>query len=87
MSIKEMSDIVSENEKKFVSGADMKKSTANKPLKGRGRPRKKDEDKATEQLFINVTPSEKETIEAKAKEIGISVSALVKIGIKKILEF
>lgn len=54
---------------------------------GRGRPKKNSEDKATEQIFINVTPAEKKEIENKAKEVGISVSSLGKIGFKKILDF
>jgi len=50
-----------------------------------GRPKKDPQDRASEQIFINVTKEEKERIEAKAKELGISVSALAKISIAQFM--
>lgn len=72
----------SENENKFIAAADMSKGTKKKG----GRPKKNPEEKATEQIFINVTKDEKVKIEAKAKELGISVSALCKISLAQFIK-
>jgi hypothetical protein len=53
----------SEKEKAFIKNADMKKTTKGKG----GRPMKAPEDRATEQIFVNVTAGEKEKIESFAK--------------------
>jgi len=50
-----------------------------------GGPKKDASEKASEQIFINVTPAEKAKIEAYAKELGISVSALCKISLAKFI--
>lgn len=80
--IKDIDDIdTSEKENKFIAAADMSKA---KKKKG-GRPKKEPRQKASEQIFINVTPDEKVKIEAKARELGISVSALCKISLAKFM--
>ena len=78
--IKDLDDL--ENTQKtnqFIAAADMSKAKKNKG----GRPKKDAADKASEQIFINVTVDEKAKIEAHAKELGISVSALCKISLAK----
>jgi len=78
--IKDLDDL--ENTQKtnqFIAAADMSKAKKNKG----GRPKKDASDKASEQIFINVTVDEKAKIEAHAKELGISVSALCKISLAK----
>lgn len=82
MAIKEMNDIKKDTKKTddFVKGADLKKGIIKSKA---GRPKKSEEDRATEQIFTNVTPVEKERIEAHAKKIGISVSALVKVALAR----
>ncbi|WP_428739831.1 plasmid mobilization protein [Sulfurimonas sp.] len=72
----------SEKENKFIAAADMSKGKKNKG----GRPKKEPGQKASEQIFINVTPDEKVKIEAKAQELGISVSALCKISLAEYLK-
>ena len=72
-----------DKENKFISSADMSKGTIKKN-KG-GRPKKEASKKATEQIFINVTPDEKAKIEDAAKELGISLSALCKISLSKFI--
>lgn len=84
MAIKEISDLddSTKKENKFISGADMKKTKQNRG----GRPKKSQEDKANEVVSANVTVAEKEAIEASAKQMGISVSALIKISLNKFVE-
>lgn len=86
MAIADMEDLKKSSEKeekenKFISGADMKKGKRNKG----GRPKKAKEEKATEVLIANVTIDEKKAIEAVAKKMGISVSALIKISLSKFI--
>ncbi|MDY0138916.1 MAG: hypothetical protein RBR50_04390 [Candidatus Izemoplasmatales bacterium] len=76
--IKDLDELeISQKTSKFIASADMSKAKKNKG----GRPKKDANDKASEQIFINVTASEKVKIESKAKELGISVSALCKISL------
>jgi len=70
-----------EETNKFIAAADMSKGKKNKG----GRPKKDASEKASEQIFINVTQAEKAKIEAHAKELGISVSALCKISLAKFI--
>jgi hypothetical protein len=80
--IKEIQEI-EDKELQFISGADMKKK-----VKGAGgRPKKAEKDKATQHILVNLTLAEKEVAEAKAKELGLSLSALAKIGLKKMISF
>jgi len=82
MPIKEIDDL-EEKEKKFINSADMNKLKKNRG----GRPKKEVAEKASEQIFINVTKLEKKAAEDKAAELGISLSSLAKIGLKKMMEF
>jgi hypothetical protein len=80
--IKDLDDLDrSEEASKFIAAADMSKAKKNKG----GRPKKDAAQKASEQIFINVTPTEKAKIEEHAKELGISVSALCKISLNKFI--
>lgn len=80
--IKDLDDLEStEKEKKFIQSADMSKAKKNKG----GRPKKDASEKASEQIFINVTKDEKVKIEESAKALGISVSALCKISLAKFI--
>ena len=80
--IKDLDDLdTSEKTNRFIAAADMSKG---KKYKG-GRPKKDASEKASEQIFINVTQAEKAKIEASAKELGISVSALCKISLTKFI--
>lgn len=80
--IKDLDDLqITEKENKFIKSADMSKAKKNKG----GRPKKDASDKSSEQIFINVTKDEKNKIEASAKELGISVSALCKISLAKFI--
>jgi hypothetical protein len=80
--IKELDDLdFTENETSFIKAADMSKVKKNKG----GRPKKGANEKASEQIFINVTKDEKIKIESAAKELGISISALAKIAINKFI--
>jgi hypothetical protein len=83
---KDMDDLEEQTSKKkeadFLSGADMQK----KKKGAGGRPKKAAGEKATEQIFINVTKDEKLQIEEEAQNLGISVSALCKIAIKKYMQ-
>ena len=80
--IKDLDDFdTSEKTNKFIAAADMSKGKRNKG----GRPKKEASQRATEQIFINVTPGEKAKIEAHAQELGISVSALCKISLAKFI--
>lgn len=80
--IKDLDDLqITEKENKFIKSADMSKANKNKG----GRPKKDASDKSSEQIFINVTKDEKAKIEASAKELGISVSALCKISLAKFI--
>jgi len=67
-----------EKEQAFIKNADMKKTTKGKG----GRPKKATEDRATEQIFVNVTAGEKEKIEAFAKDMGFPLSSVVKLALK-----
>ena len=81
--IKDLYDLeITDKENKFIKSADMSKGKKNK--KG-GRPKKDVNEKASEQIFINVTKDEKAKIESAAKELGISISALAKIAINKFI--
>lgn len=78
--IKDLDDLeTTQKADKFIAAADMSKAKKNKG----GRPRKDAAEKASEQIFINVTVNEKVKIEAQAKALGISVSALCKISLAK----
>ena len=80
--IKDLDDLqITEKENKFIKSADMSKAKKNKG----GRPKKDASQKASEQIFINVTPIEKAKIEKVAQELGISVSALCKISLAKFI--
>jgi len=80
--IKELDDFdITEQETTFIQAADMSKIKKNKG----GRPKKAANEKASEQIFINVTKDEKAKIESAAKELGISISALAKIAINKFI--
>jgi capsid protein len=80
--IKDLDDLdASEKTNKFIDAADMSKGKKNKG----GRPRKDASEKASEQIFINVTPGEKAKIEDHAKKLGISISALCKISLAKFI--
>ncbi len=80
--IKDLDELdTSEKENKFIAAADMSKGKKNKG----GRPKKDANEKASEQIFINVTKDEKAKIETHAKEMGISVSALCKISLAKFI--
>ena len=71
MAIKETQEF-DEKIESFIKSADMKKGG-----KG-GRPKKIEADKLTEQLFINCTKKEKESIKEKALKMRMSVSNYVK---------
>jgi len=80
--IKDLDDLqITEKENKFIKSADMSKAKKNKG----GRPKKDASQKASEQIFINVTLTEKAKIEKAAQELGISVSALCKISLAKFI--
>ncbi len=80
--IKDLDDLENtEKEKKFIKSADMSKAKKNKG----GRPKKDASEKASEQIFINVTKDEKVKIEESAKALGISVSALCKVSLAKFI--
>ena len=80
--IKELDDLdITEKETSFIKAADMSKVKKNKG----GRPKKDENEKASEQIFINVTKDEKTKIESVAKELWISISALAKIAINKFI--
>ncbi len=83
MEIPELDDLSDEKntskEEEFIKKADMKKAVKNKG----GRPKKAEDDKATEQIFTNLTKNEKKKVEAFAKDMGIATSSLVKISLKK----
>ena len=80
--IKDLDELdTSEKENKFIAAADMSKGKKNKG----GRPKKDANEKASEQIFINVTKDEKAKIESAAKELGISISALCKISLAKFI--
>jgi len=79
--IRDLDELDTEEEtNKFIAAADMSKGK-----KKGGRPKKDARDKASEQIFINVTPAEKARIEKSAKALGISVSALCKISLAKFI--
>jgi DNA-binding transcriptional regulator YiaG len=85
MEIADIDELESNSSKNaFIENADMKKTSkaANEKRKP-GRPKKSDEDKATEQVFVNLTKAEKLKIDNFAKSLGISTSSLVKISLSK----
>lgn len=59
----------------FIKAADLRKSTKGKG----GRPKKSEAEKATSQLFVNLTAAEKEKVQAYAKKMGVGVSPLLKM--------
>jgi len=72
----------------FINSADMK--TTSKITKENldekrkpGRPKKSIDEKATQQVFVNLTKDEKLRIEKYAQSMGISTSALVKVALSK----
>ena len=68
----------------FINSADMKSTTPSSQEKRKpGRPKKNSDDKATQQVFVNLTKDEKIRIEKYAKSMGISTSALVKVALSK----
>ena len=68
----------------FINSADMKSTTQVSHEKRKpGRPKKNIDDKATQQVFVNLTKDEKIRIEKYAKSMGISTSALVKVALSK----
>ena len=82
MDIKEIDDLdttTTDKEKAFINKADMKQASKNKG----GRPKKADSEKATEQIFVNLTKDEKKKVEAFAKDMGIALSSLVKVSLKQ----
>lgn len=80
--IKDLDDLESsKKENQFIKSADLSKAKKNKG----GRPKKDANEKASEQIFINVTKDEKAKIEESAKALGISVSALCKISLAKFI--
>jgi len=89
MDIADMDDFEDNSSKSaFINSADMKSSSnilleklqeKRKP----GRPKKSIDEKATEQVFVNITKDEKLRIEKYAKSMGISTSALVKVALSK----
>ncbi len=85
MEIADIDDFEQESGKNaFIENADMKTtSVALKEKRKPGRPKKSDEDKASEQVFVNLTRTEKEKIDKFAKSLGISTSSLVKISLSK----
>ncbi len=81
MPIRDMDDF-NNNDKinAFVKNADMKNDvTKNKG----GRPKKSDEEKANKQIFVNLTKDQKDKLESYSKDLGISVSAVVKMALNK----
>jgi len=72
MAIKETNEF-NEVEEQFINEADMKNK------KKGGRPKKNEDEKLTEQLFINCTKIEKQKIEIQAKKMRMSVSNFVKL--------
>lgn len=80
--IKDLDELeTTKKENTFIKSADMSKAKKNKG----GRPKKDASQKASEQIFINVTPTEKAKIEKTAQELGISVSALCKVSLAKFI--
>lgn len=69
----------------FINNADMKSTQVEEPQNKRkpGRPKKELEEKATQQVFVNLTKDEKTRVEKYAKSMGISTSALVKVALSK----
>ena len=82
-SIKDLDDLdLLESEEVFIKSADMNKTVKNKG----GRPKKSPEKRASEQIFVNLTKDEKLKIESYANELGISISAMVKIALVKFMD-
>lgn len=72
----------------FINSADMKSTSklSNDKINEKrkpGRPKKNIDEKATQQVFVNLTKDEKVRIEKYAKSMGISTSALVKVALSK----
>lgn len=85
MNIADMDEFEDNSSKSaFINSADLKNSTQVLGEKRKpGRPKKNIDDKATEQVFVNLTKDEKIRIEKYAKSMGISTSALVKVALSK----
>lgn len=83
MDIIELNDINIQDKKtsEFIKKADMAdKISKNKQI---GRPKKPEDEKASEQVFINLTKKQKESLENYAKQFGLSVSAVIKMTLIK----
>jgi|YelNatPaOPRAMG01_1025707.scaffolds.fasta_scaffold95602_2 hypothetical protein len=61
----------------FMKKADMVDNLSKK--RSNGRPPKKDDEKASEQVFVNLNKQQKQLLEEHAKSLGISVSAAIKM--------
>ena len=85
MNIADMDEFEDNSSKSaFINSADMKSTTQISQEKRKaGRPKKNIDDKASEQVFVNLTKDEKIRIEKYAKSMGISTSALVKVSLSK----
>ncbi|BBJ29092.1 hypothetical protein [Athalassotoga saccharophila] len=79
MDIVELNDLNPQDKKisEFIKKADM----VDKISKGKkiGRPKKTDDEKASEQVFINLNKKQKESLENYAKKLGLSISATIKM--------
>ena len=79
MDIIELNDINNQDKKmsEFIKKADMvDRISKNKQI---GRPKKSENEKASEQVFINLNKQQKESLENYAKQFGLSVSAAIKM--------
>lgn len=85
MNIADMDEFEDNSSKSaFINSADLKNSTQVLGEKRKpGRPKKNIDDKATQQVFVNLTKDEKIRIERYAKSMGISTSALAKVALSK----
>jgi hypothetical protein len=74
--IKDLDELEQSGKKEaFIKAADLKKSAKGKG----GRPKKSEDEKATSQVFVNLTAAEKERVQAYAKKMGVGVSPLLKM--------
>lgn len=76
MSIKDLNNMTKKTEE-FIKGADLKKIATVAKGKG-GRPKKSDAEKLNQQIFVNCTADEKESLELAAQKMRMSVSNFVK---------
>lgn len=86
MAIKDLDDLEVDSKKnksveKFIKSADMTKIATKK--KATGRPKKKEEDKSNYQVFINLTEEQKAKLTKQSDDMGVSVSAIVKMILAK----